>query len=163
MTGKIDQASLQSILYKIGYFIFVAVFLLAILLSLRIALFYRDHVRLSSLTVSPTILFHTSKIANHRQIVKWLLLASPFLALRAAYGILGIFEAIGAQMFTSMWSPLFGSAIAFALMGLLPEYIIVCIYIHVLRFRVKSSKKMKLLLSEGRDSHSHEMGRHGRR
>jgi len=146
MTGKIDQASLQSILYKIGYFIFVAVFLLAILLSLRIALFYRDHVRLSSLTI-----------------VKWLLIASPFLALRAAYGILGIFEAIGAQMFTSMWSPLFGSATAFALMGLLPEYIIVCIYIHVLRFRVKSSKKMKLLLSEGRDSHSHEMGRHGRR
>jgi hypothetical protein len=58
MTGKIDQASLQSILYKIGYFIFVAVFLLAVLLSLRIALFYRDHVRLSSLTVSPPMFPH---------------------------------------------------------------------------------------------------------
>ena len=66
MTGKIDQASLQSILYKIGYFIFVAVFILAVLLSLRIALFYRDHVRLSSLTVSSRFFsFHTSQTADY--------------------------------------------------------------------------------------------------
>jgi hypothetical protein len=46
--------------------------------------------------------------------------------------MLGIFEATGANIFTSMWSSLFGSATAFALMALLPEYIIVCIYIHIL-------------------------------
>lgn len=92
-----------------------------------------------------------------------LLIAAPFLALRTAYGILGIFEATGANMFTSMWSSLFGSATAFALMALVPEYIIICIYVHILRFRVRTSKEMNLLLSEGRDTTGHEMGRHGRR
>lgn len=53
MTGKLNQASLQSALYKIGYFIFLFVFILAILLSLRITLFYRDHVRPAHLTVGP--------------------------------------------------------------------------------------------------------------
>jgi hypothetical protein len=95
--------------------------------------------------------------------VKWLILAAPFLAVRTAYGILGIFKATGPNMFTSMWSSLFGSATAFALMALVPEYIIVCIYIHILRFRVTSSKEMSLLLSEGRDATGHKMGRHGRR
>jgi hypothetical protein len=76
--------------------------------------------------------------------------------------MLGIFEATGANMFTSMWSSLFGSATAFALMGLLPEYFIICIYLHILRFRVKTSKDMDQLLSEDRDvADAHEMG--GRR
>jgi hypothetical protein len=56
MTGKIDQASLQSVLYKIGYFVFLAVFLVAVLLSLRVALLQRDMVKPSHLTVS----FHVS-------------------------------------------------------------------------------------------------------
>lgn len=52
MTGKVSQASLQAALYKIGYFVFLAVFLVAVLLSLRVALFQRDHVKQSHLTVS---------------------------------------------------------------------------------------------------------------
>jgi hypothetical protein len=72
--------------------------------------------------------------------------------------MLGIFEATGANMFTSMWSSLFGSATAFALMALLPEYIIVCIYISILHFRVRTCREMKQLLGEGRDAGGHEMG-----
>jgi hypothetical protein len=59
MTGKVDQASLQSALYKIGYFVFLAVFLVAVLLSLRVALLQRDRVTQSHLTVSPPV-FRTS-------------------------------------------------------------------------------------------------------
>jgi hypothetical protein len=58
MTGKVDQASLQSALYKIGYFVFLAVFLVAVLLSLRVALLRRDRVKQSHLTVSPLIFAH---------------------------------------------------------------------------------------------------------
>jgi hypothetical protein len=53
MTGKVDQASMQSALYKVGYFVFLAVFLVAVLLSLRVALLQRDRVKQSHLTVSP--------------------------------------------------------------------------------------------------------------
>lgn len=55
MTGKLDQASLQSALYKIGYFIFLAVFLVAVLLTLRVALLQRDQVKPAHLTVSPPV------------------------------------------------------------------------------------------------------------
>jgi hypothetical protein len=170
MTGKVDQASLQSALYKIGYFTFLAVFLVAVLLSLRVALLQQDLIKQSHLTVSPPISrisqfthVYQKRRAEHSQIARWLLLASPFLALRTAYGMLGIFEATGANIFTSMWSSLFGSATAFALMALLPEYIIVCIYIHILRFRVRTCKEMKQLLreqplSDGRDAAGQEMG-----
>jgi hypothetical protein len=58
MTGKADQASLQSALYKIGYFVFLAVFLVSVLLSLRVALLQRDRVKQSHLTVSPPFFAH---------------------------------------------------------------------------------------------------------
>jgi hypothetical protein len=58
MTGKVDQASLQSVLYKVGYFVFLAVLLLVVLLSLRVALFQRDRVKQSHLTVSPLDFSH---------------------------------------------------------------------------------------------------------
>jgi hypothetical protein len=83
------------------------------------------------------------------QIVKWLLIASPFLALRTAYGILGIFNATGAHMFTSIWSSLFGSATALALMGLLPEYIVICIYLYILHYRVRTCSQVKRLSDGG--------------
>jgi hypothetical protein len=71
--------------------------------------------------------------------------------------MLGIFNATGARMFTSMWSSLFGSATAFAFMALLPEFIIVCIYIQILRSRVKMCRDMDLLLGEDHDAGAHEM------
>jgi hypothetical protein len=80
------------------------------------------------------------------QMAKWLLLASPFLALRTAYGIIGVFEATGAKLFTSMWSSLFGSATAFALMALLPEYVVVCTHIYILHSRVRTCSKTNQFL-----------------
>jgi amino acid permease len=164
MTGKVDQASLQSALYKAGYFVFLVVFLVAVLLSMRVALLQRNRVKQSHLTVSPPWVCTSQSIyifqrthTDHSQIVRWLLLVTPFLALRTAYGMLGMFEATGANMFTSMWSSLFGSATAFALMALLPEYIIVCIYIRVLHFRVRTCREMDQLLGESRDGAGHEM------
>jgi hypothetical protein len=164
MTGKVDQASLQSALYKVGYFVFLAVLIMVVLLSLRVALLQRDQVQSSHLTVSSDD-FPASRSthvcqrvrADHSQIVRWLLLASPFLALRTAYGMLGIFNATGDRMFTSMWSSLFGSATTFSLMALLPEFIIVCIYIQILRSRVKTCRDMNLLLGEDHDAGAHEM------
>ena len=79
---------------------------------------------------------------------KLLLLASPYLAVRVVYGFLGIFEATGPKMFTSMWSSLFGSPTALALMCLLPEYIVVCIYLSILRYKVRTSQEA-IRLSNG--------------
>lgn len=140
-------------------------FLLAVLLSLRLVPLQRDRVKQSHLTVSLPVL-RTTRCTNvcqrthadHSQIVKWLLLASPFLALRTAYGMLGIFDATSTNMITSMWSSLFGLATAFALMALFPEYIVVCIYVYILRFRVSKCREMIQLLGEGRDTGGHEMG-----
>jgi zona occludens toxin (predicted ATPase) len=53
MTGKVDQASLQSALYKTGYFVFLVVLVVAVLLSMRVALLQRNLVKQSHLTVSP--------------------------------------------------------------------------------------------------------------
>lgn len=51
MTGKVEQSSLQSALYKTGYSTFLAVFLVAVLLSLRVILLQRALVKQSHLTV----------------------------------------------------------------------------------------------------------------
>ncbi|KAF2819224.1 hypothetical protein CC86DRAFT_472358 [Ophiobolus disseminans] len=147
MTGKTDQATTQAALYKTGYFAFLAVFLTSVILSLRIALFERKRVKQAHLTITHL-----------------LLLAAPFLGVRTAYGVLGIFKATGANMFTSMWSSLFGNATVFAFMALVPEYIVICIFIHLLRTRVKHCKEMKRLLSEGGVEMGGRKGRgHGRR
>jgi hypothetical protein len=66
MTGKADQASLQSALYKIGYFVFLVVFLVAVLLSMRVALLQRDRVKQSHLTVSTSGL-RTSRATHNFQ------------------------------------------------------------------------------------------------
>jgi hypothetical protein len=55
MTGKVDQASLQSALYKVGYFVFLAVFLVAVLLSLKVVLLQYDLVKRPHLTVSSLV------------------------------------------------------------------------------------------------------------
>jgi hypothetical protein len=143
------------------------VFFVAVLLSLRVAALQRDRVKQSHVTDSPLVFCtpqsthvcqRTHTDYDYSRIVKWLLLASPFLALRTAYGMLGIFETTGANMFTSTWSSLFGSATPIAFIALVPEYITVCTYIRLLRFRVRTCREMNQLLREGRDAGGHEMG-----
>ena len=54
------------------------------------------------------------------------LLASPFIAVRTVYGIL---EVVTGATYSAKWNPVFGSAVIFAFMGLVMEYIVLVIYI----------------------------------
>lgn len=75
-----------------------------------------------------------------------------------------MFEAMGADMFTSMWSSLFGSATALALMGLLPEYVVICTYVYVLRYRVRTCRQhAKALQVEEGELHGGERAGGSRR
>jgi hypothetical protein len=69
-----------------------------------------------------------------------MLLAAAPLAVRTAYGVIGVFEATGKNMLTSMWSSLFGSATAFALMALLPEYMVLAIFMYLGHYRIKTCR-----------------------
>ncbi|KAH8655769.1 hypothetical protein BX600DRAFT_470293 [Xylariales sp. PMI_506] len=50
----------------------------------------------------------------------------PFLMVRSVYGIIYAIDAVNIE---SMWNPLFGNSEVFAIMALLPEYIVLCIFI----------------------------------
>lgn len=83
-------------------------------------------------------------IARHASIprqchhyIYFCLLASPLIAIRIAYGILGSFNDI-----YSMWDPVFGSALAFGLMALLPEFIAICIFVHLGFYSIKHRGNM---------------------
>lgn len=79
----------------------------------------------------------------------------PFIAVRIAYGILSAFTD-----FTSQWDPVFGSPVIFALMGLLMEFIALCIYVHLGFYTIKKTRDGTHL--PGRDD-SQFWGRRGRR
>jgi len=53
-------------------------------------------------------------------------LAIPLLALRTAYGLLQVFYL---DTLAQPWNPIYGSAVSLVLMALLPEYIILVMYI----------------------------------
>ena len=175
MTGNGQMTSWQPVLYKIGYFSLLCVFGFSVLLSFKINQMQKQkaqstHLTVSGLTTSPnpesSLSYSILEPNLNSQITKWLLLASPLLAVRIAYGFLGIFEATGTKMFSSIWSPLFGSPAALALMCLLPEYIAICFYLYILQYRVRTSKKAKRsspgdlrnLMDDG-----HELSGHSRR
>ena len=61
------------------------------------------------------------------QVLYGSLLAAPFIVLRCIYGILGVVYGYS----STLWSPLFGNVVAFALMGLLCEYIPICIWLYI--------------------------------
>ena len=69
----------------------------------------------------------TANADNIGQILKGVLLATPFLIVRNVYGILEVVF----EYRSSKWSPVYGSTVAFALMALLMEYIAICIYVYV--------------------------------
>ncbi|KAH6648873.1 hypothetical protein BKA67DRAFT_576099 [Truncatella angustata] len=61
----------------------------------------------------------------------WVFFSMPPLLLRAVYGILYSVTASSADTLTTIWNPLFGSATAFALMALMPEYLVLCVYMYL--------------------------------
>jgi hypothetical protein len=64
---------------------------------------------------------------NLTQVLYGSLLAAPFIVLRCIYGILGVVYGL----YSTLWSPVFGNVVAFALMGLLCEYIAICIWLYI--------------------------------
>ena len=61
----------------------------------------------------------------------------PLLLLRASYSLLSEFKS---QSLYSEWNPLFGSSVAFGLMALLPEYIVLIIIMYLGYHRIKQGK-----------------------
>ncbi|PKS08023.1 hypothetical protein jhhlp_006635 [Lomentospora prolificans] len=114
LTGNPDKAKTQALLSKIAYFEF-AIVIVALTGACLYLYFKQRH------TIKPSQVIY----------LKWLLVASPALYVRVAYGLISVFRASGNHILTSMWSPLFGSAAAFSLMALLPEYVVLCIYLYL--------------------------------
>lgn len=102
--------SISKILSLVGYVLFAVV--LATLIAMQ---FY-------FLKKKSTLLPASQKVLSGA------LLSSPFLALRTVYGLI---ETSQSGHVGTIWSPLQGSAVAFALMALLPEYIVISTWIFV--------------------------------
>jgi hypothetical protein len=62
------------------------------------------------------------------QIITYSVLATPFIIVRAVYGVL---YTLNSSDLFSYWSPLYGNAVVFAIMALLMEYIALLIYIAI--------------------------------
>ena len=73
--------------------------------------------------------------------MKWALVVAIPLCVRAAYGIIGVAVSSGSSFLLSDWSPLFGSATAFGLMALLPEYLALCTYIYLSTYHLRTRKQ----------------------
>ncbi|UNI20250.1 hypothetical protein JDV02_006353 [Purpureocillium takamizusanense] len=66
-------------------------------------------------------------LESSRKVLCGVLLASPFIMVRTVYGILVVvYQNNGA----TRWNPVYGSAVVFAFMGLLMEYIALCLYLY---------------------------------
>ncbi|KAK0653046.1 hypothetical protein B0T16DRAFT_110467 [Cercophora newfieldiana] len=130
--GQPENANTQTTLSKAAYAIFSII--LAIIIASFVVLFLKQS------QIKPT----------HRLYIKWALIASPALCVRAAYGVIGVAVASGANILTSSWSPLFGSATAFGLMGLLPEYIVLCIYIYLSAYHLRTAKREEAIEGRGK-------------
>lgn len=65
---------------------------------------------------------------SSEQVLGGILLASPFLIVRNVYGIL---EVVFEYVVNTAWNPVTGSVVAFVLMALLMEYVVIGIYMYV--------------------------------
>lgn len=107
MSGVENLLHVSRVLSVVGYVVFAVI--LAVLIAMQLFFrFTRQH------EISPV----------GRKVLLACLSASPFLIIRTVYGFLSTANAANAG---TIWSPLLGSAVAFALMALLPEYIAICI------------------------------------
>ena len=61
------------------------------------------------------------------QVLTGSLIGSPFILVRTIYGIL---EVVFQNNHSTTWNPVYGSAVAFALMALLMEYVALCVYLY---------------------------------
>ncbi|KAK7947740.1 uncharacterized protein PG986_008626 [Apiospora aurea] len=132
LTGYPEMAQTQSILSKVAYFEFVLVLLSLIAMAAWLNL-WRHH-----------------QIKNGQIVyIRWLLISSPFLCVRTVFGVVSVFEAAGANIRTSIWSPMFGSALLFSLMALLPESIVLCVFVYLAIYRASTADRYGLVAKKG--------------
>ncbi|KAK7921503.1 hypothetical protein PG985_009525 [Apiospora marii] len=132
LTGHPEMAEAQSILSKVAYFEFVFVLLALIAMAAWLNFGRGDRIP------DGQIIY-----------IQWLLTSSPFLCIRAVFGVISVFEAAGANIRTSIWSPMFGSALLFSLMALLPEYIVLCVFVYLGIHRVSTAERYGLVAQKG--------------
>ncbi|KAK0733038.1 hypothetical protein B0T26DRAFT_745134 [Lasiosphaeria miniovina] len=128
LAGQPDRANTQSRVAKVAYIEFTGIFLALV-------------------GMTSVLYFKQSKVKDSDRIyLKWMLIASVFLAVRIVYGLLGVFEPKGdfTQVLRSQWNPLFGSAVAFSLMALLPEYLALCCYFKLGFHRLRTYRREDL-------------------
>lgn len=147
-------------LAQAGYIVFAAILAICIAIMGYLRVYRADNVGenliVSSLPTSniPLVLpcaTTTLLIFLLWQYINWALLAMPPLVLRAIAGLL--YEFAGTQYsqasLDSIWNPLYGNAIAFCLMTLLPEYIVLVIFMYLGFHRIRTcSRKQQELNSE---------------
>ncbi|KAM0246893.1 hypothetical protein ACHAQJ_010051 [Trichoderma viride] len=107
--GTSSAMNTSRTLTLVGYIVFAVVHV--VLISIMLFFWKKKHTLLPS---SQTVL-------------RGGLLASPFLMIRTVFGLL---EVALENSATSPFNPIAGNAVAFALMALLPEYIVVLTYIY---------------------------------
>ncbi|KAK7981233.1 hypothetical protein PG989_013690 [Apiospora arundinis] len=132
LTGHPDMAQTQSVLSKVAYFEFVAVLLALLGMAVWLNFWMGDKIK------DGQIIY-----------IQWLLISSPFLCVRAVFGVISVFEAAGANILTSIWSPMFGNALLFSLMALLPEYVVLCVFVYLGFHRISTADRYGLIAQKG--------------
>ncbi|KAM4068126.1 hypothetical protein HRG_012485 [Hirsutella rhossiliensis] len=132
LCGKPDRVETQSTLSKIAYFEFTFVLLALLGMATWLYFWARDQIQ------DGQIIY-----------IKWLLIASPILCIRAVFGIISVFEAAGKGFLTSIWSPMFGNAALFSLMALLPEFIVLGVFVYLGYHRFSTADRYGLVAQEG--------------
>ncbi|KAB5522883.1 hypothetical protein GE09DRAFT_1293650 [Coniochaeta sp. 2T2.1] len=128
-----ENAKIQAVLSKVAYFEFV--FVLLALMGMAAWLYLASHARPIE--------------AGQMIYIKWLLITSPFLCIRLVFGAISVFKAAGPSIRTSIWSSMFGSAVLFSLMALLPEYTVLCVFIYLGFHRYHTADRYGLIPQTG--------------
>ncbi|KAI0125251.1 hypothetical protein BJ170DRAFT_696766 [Xylariales sp. AK1849] len=117
LAGNAAEANTQRTLSQVGYIEFTVI--LCVMIGMLIYLYFRK-----------------SQLAPDNIVyVKLTLAITPALLLRTAYGLLYVYTS---DDIFATWDPLFGSAVAFTLMALLPEYIILLVYTYLGFYRLRT-------------------------
>ncbi|KAK8038498.1 hypothetical protein PG993_006909 [Apiospora rasikravindrae] len=132
LTGNPEIAQTQSILSKVAYFEFVFVLLALIAMAVWLNFWCHEQIKNGQIVY-----------------IQWLLISSPFLCIRAVFGVISVFDAAGVNIRTSIWSPMFGSALLFSLMALFPEYIVLCVFVYLGIYRISTADRYGLIAQKG--------------
>lgn len=127
--GTSSAMNTSRTLTLVGYIVFAV--MLVVLIAMMAFFWRKKHTLLPS---SQAVCHHPPESMIHKefanmvfQVLRGGLLASPFLIVRTVFGLL---EVALENSSTSPFNPIAGNAVAFGLMALLPEYLVVLTYIY---------------------------------